>query len=245
LPSFGGIGARHRGAPVRGTAIAGMTFMHQKKHATAERDRAPQRYDRPGHLHPDYAARLRARSNAGQEEADDREFLGADTEEELARRLGKTAVARMTGVDEVLTNELGAPAREEADRPFGPTAMNEDWSEDVEIPDPFELQEPDTAKAPDLQRRADREQVDVANLPESVQQRADREQVSGEEVGRRKVDRGQVGQKREFRPLRALRGLRSRARRYLPQAKRLAAWLGKRWVDGVNTFMRVASRKPG
>lgn len=98
-----------------------------------------QRYDRPGHMHPAYAARLLAIARAGRGAADDEAFLRASAEEDdFASQWGESAVTGMTSGDAEFGNQLEARVDEEVGGPFVVTSTLDEFAEGIEASSPFD-----------------------------------------------------------------------------------------------------------
>lgn len=113
--------------------------MSEKKNDVG-RSEPVRRYDRPGHLHPAYAARLLALARAGREHADDDELLRASAEEDgLANELGETTLVSMTSGDAAFGRDVAAPAPEEFGGPFVVTSTGDELAEALDEQSPLDV----------------------------------------------------------------------------------------------------------
>ena len=95
------------------------------------------REDRPGHLDPAHAARLRAKGEEGHTHDDDRAFVtGRKSKDPLAEELAEDAVAAMTSGEDALTDDLAAETTEERGGPFVPSTSGTEMARGTDASNP-------------------------------------------------------------------------------------------------------------
>lgn len=96
-----------------------------------------QREDRPGHLDPAHAARLRALGEEGHASDDERAFVsGHASKDPLAEELAEDAVAAMTSGEDALTDDLAAQVSEERGGPFVPSTAGKELADGTDASNP-------------------------------------------------------------------------------------------------------------
>jgi hypothetical protein len=195
-----------------------LLIMNKEQHPIAQLRRVPQRYDRPGHLDPAHAERLRDLSRAGREEEDDGAFLRASAEEDdVASDLGEAAVANMTGGDADVSNRIEARIDEELAGRFAETFASEDvGEEDMSIP--LDIDRELTPPRPNPQ-------PDEPDEPDEPREPNEPDEFDEEQT----------------RPI----VVRSWGQIYLPRARKIAGWVGRRVRDAAGALVRGAQRKIG
>src|SRR3954464_11812166 len=97
--------------------------------AAKKKSHVPQREDRPGHLDPKYADKLRAISEEGREHDENRVFVGeGQTKDDLAGERGEEAVVARTSGEDNLGDDLDARVADEDGGPFVTTSGDEEFA---------------------------------------------------------------------------------------------------------------------
>ncbi|MEO7094008.1 MAG: hypothetical protein ABI175_12210 [Polyangiales bacterium] len=108
-----------------------------KKPAPSTKAPEIKREDRPGHLDPAHAARLRAKGEEGHTHDDDRAFVtGKRSNDALAEELAEDAVVAMTSGEDALTDDLAAEVSEERGGPFVPSTDGKEMARGTDASNP-------------------------------------------------------------------------------------------------------------
>lgn len=109
--------------------------MAAKKTDPKSKPTPPRREDRPGHLDPKYAAKLRSLSGATKD--NDHAFVdGKHSKDDLAEELGEEAVVAMTSGEDDLEEDLQAPVPEEQGGPFVGSTAGQEFAEGTDASNP-------------------------------------------------------------------------------------------------------------
>jgi len=103
--------------------------MTQKRSTSATTEPALRRYDRPGHIDPEHAARLLAKSGAIRARDEPKAFIDPKAvDDDFAEELAETAVSAMTSGEDALGDDLEAQVDEERGGPFIETSGNVEFA---------------------------------------------------------------------------------------------------------------------
>jgi len=231
--------------------------MGKKKHDAPASEARTKRYDRPGHLDPAHAERLLALARERRSQSDDSEFLRANAEDdELASRLGETAVASMTSGDAKLTSELETALADELGGPFVVTSVSDELAHEADATrlraSPRGQVERERCEEPPLGEgfshlRYPLPRAGTVVLVGRVRSsapclaRATREPLSGAKVEPHVPDEADGDERGEPRgPV-----TQNFARIYWPRAGRIARWFGQRLSGSAKALARSVLKRAG